>query len=95
MMWLQKEDQIENEKLCVFLIEKALSRLPDGKEEILGIFDFRGFGTENSDFEFLRFLFDVFYYYYPKRSGQVRFCSADSVQKEYFTEMTVPTNFRD
>ncbi|RZC72048.1 hypothetical protein C5167_035225 [Papaver somniferum] len=122
MMWLQKEDQIENEKLCVFLIEKALSRLPDGKEEILGIFDFRGFGTENSDFEFLRFLFDVFYYYYPKRLGQVlfvdtpflffplwqlikpllrsyaslvRFCSADTVRKEYFTETTVPTNFRD
>ncbi|KAI3920852.1 hypothetical protein MKW92_053324 [Papaver armeniacum] len=117
-----KEDQIENEKLCVFLIEKALSRLPDGKEEILGIFDFREFGTENSDFEFLRFLFDVFYHYYPKRLGQVlfvdtpflffplwqlikpllrsyaslvRFCSADTVRKEYFTETTVPTNFRD
>ncbi|MCL7039489.1 hypothetical protein MKW94_001330 [Papaver nudicaule] len=117
-----REDQVENEKLCVFLIEKALSRLPDGKEEILGIFDFRGFGTENSDFEFLRFLFDVFYYYYPKRLGQVlfvdtpflffplwqlikpllrsyaslvRFCSADNVRKEYFTETTIPADFRD
>ncbi|OVA19878.1 CRAL-TRIO domain [Macleaya cordata] len=117
-----KHDQTENEKLCVILIEKALSKLPAGKEEILGIFDFRGFGTENSDFEFLKFLFDVFYYYYPKRLGQVlfvdapflflplwqlikpllksyaslvRFCSADTVRKEYFTTTTVPADFRD
>ncbi|KAK1298067.1 hypothetical protein QJS10_CPB14g00079 [Acorus calamus] len=29
-----KHDSRENEKLCVFLIEKALSKLPDGKEHI-------------------------------------------------------------
>lgn len=52
----QVHDPIENEKLCVFLIEKALSKLPDGKEEILGIFDLRGFGTENADLKFLTFV---------------------------------------
>ncbi|XP_062029604.1 phosphatidylinositol transfer protein CSR1 isoform X2 [Rosa rugosa] len=115
-------DPAENEKLCVFLIEKALGALPEGREEILGIFDLRGFGTENSDLKFITFLFDVFYYYYPKRLGQVlfvdapfifkpiwqlakpllksyasvvRFCSVETVRKEYFTEATLPAKFRD
>lgn len=52
----QVHDPVENEKLCVFLIEKALSALPEGREEILGIFDLRGFGTENTDLKFLTFL---------------------------------------
>lgn len=52
----QKQDPDEDEKLCVFLIEKALSRLPAGKQDILGIFDLRGFGTENADLKFLTFL---------------------------------------
>ncbi|XP_034673848.1 CRAL-TRIO domain-containing protein C365.01 isoform X3 [Vitis riparia] len=116
------QDPIEDEKLCVFLIEKALSKLPAGKEEILGIIDLRGFGTENADLKFLTFLFDVFYYYYPRRLGQVlfveapfvfkpiwqlvkpllksyaslaRFCSMETVRKEYFTEETFPASFRD
>ncbi|KAI4342529.1 hypothetical protein MLD38_027149 [Melastoma candidum] len=114
------QDPIENEKLCVFLIEKALSKLPPGQEQILGIFDLRGFGTANADLKFLTFMFDVFYYYYPKRLSQVlfvdapfvfkplwqiakpllqsyaslvRFCSADKVRSEYFTEETLPPNF--
>ncbi|KAJ8623078.1 hypothetical protein MRB53_031607 [Persea americana] len=118
----QKQDPRESEKLCVFLIEKALSQLPDGKGEILGIVDLRGFTTENGDIMFLKFLIDVFYIYYPKRVGQVlfvdapfvfqpiwqlvkpwlksyaslvRFCSADTVRNEYFTEETVPPNFRE
>ncbi|KAI4303840.1 hypothetical protein MLD38_039428 [Melastoma candidum] len=119
------QDPIENEKLCVFLIEKALSKLPPGQEQILGIFDLRGFGTANADLKFLTYhgmflCFDVFYYYYPKRLSQVlfvdapfvfkplwqiakpllqsyaslvRFCSADKVRSEYFTEETLPPNF--
>ncbi|CAI0398515.1 unnamed protein product [Linum tenue] len=66
--------------------------------------------------------FDVFYYYYPKRLGEVlfveapfvfqpvwqlakpllksyaslvRFCSVETVRKEYFTEETVPTIFKN
>lgn len=53
---LQVNARAENERLCVFSIEKALSKLPDGKEEILGIVDLRGFGTENADLNFLTFL---------------------------------------
>ncbi|XP_009763837.1 uncharacterized protein [Nicotiana sylvestris] len=77
----QKQDPDEDEKLCVFLIEKALSGLPPGKQDILGIFDLRGFGTENADLKFLTFMFDVFYYYYPRRLGQVLFVDAPFVFK--------------
>jgi hypothetical protein len=116
-----EQDPVENEKLCTYLIEKALNRLPLGTENILGIFDLRGFGIENGDLQFLKFLIDVFYYYYPKRLGQVlfvdapfvfqplwqmvkpllksyatlvRFCDVETVRKEYFTEETVPPDFR-
>jgi hypothetical protein len=40
----------------VLLLERALSKLPPGTENILGIFDLRGFRTENGDLQFLRFL---------------------------------------
>ncbi|KAB5525011.1 hypothetical protein DKX38_022760 [Salix brachista] len=150
-----EHDPVENEKLCVFLIEKALGKLVAGKEQILGIFDLRGFSTKNADLTYLTFLvsifyglallagstcewisedvlwkvsqttipkFDVFYYYYPKRLGQVlfveapfifkpiwqvakpllrsnaslvRFCSVETVRKEYFTEETLPASFRE
>ncbi|KAG8638798.1 hypothetical protein MANES_14G063300v8 [Manihot esculenta] len=86
---------VENERLCVFLVEKALAKLPAGKEDILGVFDLRDFATENADLKYLTFVFNVFYYYYPRRLGEVRFCSMDTVRKEYFTEETVPANFRD
>lgn len=76
-----KQEASENEKLCVFLVEKALSKLPAGKEQILGIFDLRGFGTKNADLKFLTFLFDVFYNYYPRRLGQVLFVDAPFVFK--------------
>lgn len=56
MVCAQMEDPLENEKLCVLLIEKALSKLPAGKEQILGIVDLRGFGTENADLKYLTFL---------------------------------------
>lgn len=114
-------DPVENERLCAFLIEKALRKLPPGKEQILGIFDLRGFGTENADLNFLTFLFDVFYYYYPKRLSEVlfvdapfvfrpiwqlakpllksyaslvKFCSVETVRKEYFTEASIPDSFK-
>ncbi|XP_061366829.1 CRAL-TRIO domain-containing protein C3H8.02 isoform X1 [Gastrolobium bilobum] len=118
----EAQDPADDERLCVYLIEKALSKLPIGKEQILGIIDLRGFGTENADIKFLTFLFDVFYYYYPKRLGEVlfvdapfvfkpiwqlvkpmlksyasmvRFCSAETVGKEYFTDETLPSNFKN
>ncbi|XP_066377535.1 phosphatidylinositol transfer protein CSR1-like isoform X3 [Miscanthus floridulus] len=73
------QDPVENQKLCAYLVEKAVSRLPSGAENILGIFDLRGFRVENGDLQFLKFLIDVFYYYYPKRLGQVLFVDAPFV----------------
>ncbi|KAL8091555.1 hypothetical protein AgCh_033979 [Apium graveolens] len=74
-------ESVEDEKLCVYLIEKALSKLPEGVNDILTIIDLRGFGTKNADLQFVTFLFDVFYYYYPKRLGQVLFVEAPFVFK--------------
>ncbi|PWZ07860.1 Motile sperm domain-containing protein 2 [Zea mays] len=73
------QDPVENQKLCAYLVEKAVNRLPPGAENILGIFDLRGFRVENGDLQFLKFLMDVFYYYYPKRLGQVLFVDAPFV----------------
>lgn len=52
----QALDPADDERLCVFLIEKALSKFPTGKEQILTIVDLRGFSTENADLKFLTFL---------------------------------------
>lgn len=56
----QAQDPADDERLCAFLIEKALSKLPAGEEQILGIFDLRGFGTENADLKYLTFLVMLF-----------------------------------
>lgn len=45
----------------MFTIEKALSKLPDGKEQILGIVDLRDFGLENADLKFLTFLVTFYF----------------------------------
>ncbi|KAH6755295.1 Sec14p-like phosphatidylinositol transfer family protein [Perilla frutescens var. hirtella] len=74
----------EDEKLCVFLIEKALSKLPAGKQEVLVIMDLRGFQAQNSDLKFLTFVFDAFYYYYPRRLGQVLFVDAPFIFKPFW-----------
>lgn len=114
-------DSQKDEKLCVFLVEKALSKLPPGKNQILAVIDLRGFRAEHADLRFITFLFDLFYYYYPRRLGEallvdapfifkpiwqmckpmlksyaslVKFCSAKTVRDEYFTDETVPPNFR-
>ncbi|KAI3464120.1 hypothetical protein Pfo_020783 [Paulownia fortunei] len=76
-----EHEQYEDEKLCVFMIEKALSKLPSGKQEILGIIDLRGFQTQNADIKFLTFVFDAFYYYYPRRLSQVLFVDAPFIYK--------------
>ena len=46
----------DSKRLCAHLLEKAVDELDDGGETILGIFDLRGFGTQNADFGFVRFL---------------------------------------
>ncbi|KAJ6799406.1 CRAL-TRIO domain-containing protein C3H8.02 isoform X1 [Iris pallida] len=70
---------IENQKLCVYLVEKAISKLPDGVEDILGIVDLRGFGVQNADGTYLKFLFDLVCHYYPKRLGELLFMEAPFV----------------
>ncbi|CAL1405264.1 unnamed protein product [Linum trigynum] len=74
----------DDQKLCAFLIEKALRMLPPGKDDILGVIDLRNFSTANADVKFLTFLFDVFYYYYPRRLGEVLFVEAPFVFKPFW-----------
>ncbi|XP_002986250.2 phosphatidylinositol transfer protein CSR1 [Selaginella moellendorffii] len=117
----REEEALASQKLCVHLVEKALQNLPPGGDQILGIFDLRGFNAANADLTFLKFLIDVFYSYYPRRLAEVlfvdapfvfqpvwmlvkpllksyaslvRFCTADSVRRDYFTQDTVPLDFR-
>jgi len=46
----------DSKRLCAHLLEKAIDELDDECETILGIFDLRGFGTQNADFGFVKFL---------------------------------------
>ena len=47
---------VESQKLCAFLLDSALERLPEGEETFLGIFDLRGFTPANADLVFARFM---------------------------------------
>ncbi|KZV52163.1 Sec14p-like phosphatidylinositol transfer family protein isoform 1 [Dorcoceras hygrometricum] len=51
-----KQDMIKDQQLCVYMIEKALSKHPDGKQEILAIIDLREFRTQNADINFVTFV---------------------------------------
>ena len=75
------KDPANNEKLHVFLIEKALSLLPAEQGQIFGIMDLRGFSIENADLRYPIFLFDIFYYYYSKWLIQILFVDAPFVFK--------------
>ena len=46
----------DSERLCAFVIDSALQKLPEGGESILGVFYLRGFGPSNADFDFFYFL---------------------------------------
>ncbi|XP_047940268.1 CRAL-TRIO domain-containing protein C3H8.02-like isoform X2 [Salvia hispanica] len=74
----------EDESLCVFLIEKALRKLPEGQQQVLILIDLRGFQTQNADLRFLTFVFDAFYCYYPRRLGQVLFVDAPFIFKPFW-----------
>ncbi|GER27352.1 Sec14p-like phosphatidylinositol transfer family protein [Striga asiatica] len=76
-----EQEPSEDEKLCVFLIEKALAKLPHGNQEILIVIDLRKFQTQNADIKFVTFMFDAFYCYYPRRLGQVLFVDAPFIFK--------------
>ncbi|GER27353.1 Sec14p-like phosphatidylinositol transfer family protein [Striga asiatica] len=76
-----EQEPSEDEKLCVFFIEKALAKLPHGNQEILIVIDLRKFQTQNADIKYVTFV--------------VRFCTAKDVKEEYFTTNTVPASFRE
>ncbi|KAL0364564.1 UNVERIFIED_CONTAM: hypothetical protein Sangu_0554000 [Sesamum angustifolium] len=80
---IQKQEPREDEKLCVFMIEKALSKLPAGKQEILEMPPniSESVVAKSSDHLFYLPIFDAFYYYYPRRLGQVLFVDAPFVFK--------------
>ena len=61
----------KSQELCAFYIERAIAARPPGVDSVVGIFDLRGFGLNNADFAFVRFLIQAFFFYYPKRAGEV------------------------
>jgi len=65
----------------VYTLERALEKLPDGQDTVLGIFDLRGFQSQNADMGFVKFMVDIFFTYYPKRLGQVLFVDAPWIFK--------------
>lgn len=64
--------------MCMHLLDEVVSRLPatadakgPGDEQLLGVFDLKGFELRNADLAFVAFLVEAFFEYYPRRVGQV------------------------
>jgi hypothetical protein len=53
------------------MLDTALSRLPPGGEQILGVIDLKGMSLSNVDLEFVAFMVEAFFIYYPRRCVQV------------------------
>jgi hypothetical protein len=60
-MCLQDFPLEESQRLCVHIVEQAVSQLEPPAEQILGIFDLRGFQQKNTDWPFIKFLVDIFF----------------------------------
>ncbi|PNH12969.1 CRAL-TRIO domain-containing protein C3H8.02 [Tetrabaena socialis] len=79
-----------SKRLAAYLIDTAIARIPPGGEQIVGIFDLRGFTfASNADFQFAAFMVrngvaqaglvavvEAFFEFYPRRVGQVLFVDA-------------------
>ena len=61
----------DSQRLCAYYVEQAVASRPAGVDTVLGVFDVSGFGLQNADFAFVRFLIQCFFFYYPKRAGEV------------------------
>lgn len=72
---------VHSQQLCVYTLERALEKLPEEQDTVLGIFDLRGFQSQNADMGFVKFMVDIFFTYYPKRLGQVLFVDAPWIFK--------------
>jgi CRAL/TRIO domain len=61
----------DSQALCAYFIEQSIAARPEGVDNVMGIFDLSGFGAANADFGFVKFLIQCFFFYYPKRAGEV------------------------
>jgi hypothetical protein len=57
----------DSKRLCVYSLNTALSKLPEGREQIMGLIDLRGISLSNIDLVFVAFMVDAFFVYYPRR----------------------------
>ncbi|KAI8470161.1 MAG: CRAL-TRIO domain-containing protein [Monoraphidium minutum] len=61
----------ESKRLCAHVLDGAVASLPPGGEQMMGVFDLKGFELKNADLQFAGFLVEAFFEYYPRRMGQV------------------------
>lgn len=61
----------QSQSLLKYSIDKAIDVMDEESETLLGIFDLKGFGPRNADLEYVSFLVDAFFKYYPRRIGEV------------------------
>jgi hypothetical protein len=57
----------DSKRLCTCMLDTALSQLPPGGEQILGVIDLKGMSLSNVDLEFVAFMVEAFFIYYPRR----------------------------
>jgi len=61
----------QSQSLLKYSIDKAIDSLDEEAETLLGVFDLNGFGPKNADLDYVVFLVDAFFKYYPRRIGEV------------------------
>jgi hypothetical protein len=57
----------DSKRLCTCMLDTALARLPPGGEQFLGVIDLKGMSLSNVDLEFVAFMVEAFFIYYPRR----------------------------
>jgi len=57
----------DSKRLAGHVLDQAIAALPPGGEQIMGIFDLRGFELKNADLQFAAFIIEAFFEYYPRR----------------------------
>lgn len=57
----------DSKRLCAYSLDTALSKLPPGGEQILGVIDLKDMNLSNIDLPFVAFMVDAFFVYYPRR----------------------------
>jgi hypothetical protein len=57
----------DSKRLCTCMLDTALAKLPPGGEQLLGVIDLQGLSLANIDLEFVAFMVEAFFVYYPRR----------------------------